>query len=351
MANGKIRVLIVDDSAVVRNILSEALSSDPDIEVVGTAPDPFIAREKIVQLKPDVITLDVEMPRMDGITFLRKLMAAKPMPVVMVSAMTQKGAATTMAALDAGAVEIVAKPPIDQRVGVREIQQEVVDKVKAASKAKMGIYAAQINRKLDTTVIKTSSSMLKTTDKIIAIGSSTGGTEALKEVLVRLPTSTPGMVIVQHMPEGFTAAFSERLNGLCQIQVKEAADGDTVFPGRALIAPGNKQMIFRRSGAKYHVEVKDGPQVMRHRPSVEVLFQSVAKFAGANAVGVMLTGMGNDGSTGMLEMKKAGAYNIAQDEASCVVFGMPKEAIKLGAVDQVLHLDKIPQAMLDASMR
>ncbi|MBI3795201.1 MAG: chemotaxis response regulator protein-glutamate methylesterase [Nitrospinae bacterium] len=345
----KIRVLIVDDSAVVRNILSAALSSDPEIEVVGTAADPYIAREKIVELKPDVITLDVEMPRMDGITFLRKLMAAKPMPVVMVSALTQAGAATTLAAMEAGAVEIVAKPAIDQRVGVREIETEVVDKVKAASKANMSVYMAKLkSAAMFKPVVKTHTAMLKTTDKLIAIGASTGGTEALKEVLVRLPSDTPGVVIVQHMPEGFTKAFSERLNTLCAMQVAEAKDGDTVIPGKVLIAPGNSHMALKRSGAKYYVDVKPGPLVMRHRPSVEVLFQSVAKFGGANAVGVMLTGMGNDGSTGMLEMKKAGSFNIAQDEASCVVFGMPKEAIKMGGVDKVVSLEQIPKAILDA---
>ncbi|MBI5179494.1 MAG: chemotaxis response regulator protein-glutamate methylesterase [Nitrospinae bacterium] len=346
--NGKIRVLIVDDSAVVRNILSEALGRDPEIEVVGTAADPYIAREKIVQLNPDVITLDVEMPRMDGITFLRKLMAAKPMPVVMVSALTQAGAATTLAALEAGAVEIVAKPQIDQRVGVREIEMEVVDKVKAAAKAKMNVYASQLSSTAKPVMAHKATAMLKTTDKIIAVGSSTGGTEALKEVLLRLPTDTPGMLIVQHMPEGFTRAFADRLNGLCPMQIQEAKDGDGVIPGRALIAPGNSHMLLRRSGARYYVDVKQGPLVMRHRPSVEVLFQSVAKYGGANAIGVMLTGMGNDGSTGMLEMKKAGAHNIAQDEASCVVFGMPKEAIKVGAVDKVVSLNNIPQAILDA---
>jgi len=345
----KIRVLIVDDSAVVRNILSEALSRDPEIEVVGTAADPFIAREKIIQLKPDVITLDVEMPRMDGITFLKKLMAAKPMPVVMVSALTQAGADTTLAALDAGAVEIVAKPQIDQRVGVREIEMEVVDKVKAASKANMNLYARQIRSTPGkVAVAKAHTAMIKTTDKIIAIGSSTGGTEALKEVLMRLPTDTPGILIVQHMPEGFTKAFADRLNSICPMQIQEAQNGDSLITGRALIAPGNSHMMLRRSGAKYYIDVKDGPLVMRHRPSVEVLFQSVAKYGGANAIGVMLTGMGNDGSTGMLEMKKSGSFNIAQDEASCVVFGMPKEAIKLGGVDKVVSLDDIPQAILNA---
>ncbi len=345
----KIRVLIVDDSAVVRTILSEALGKDPEIEVVGVAQDPYVAREKIVQLRPDVITLDVEMPRMDGITFLRKLMAAKPMPVVMVSALTQSGAATTLAAMDAGAVEIVAKPQIDQRVGVREIETEVVDKVKAAARANMAVYLTKLRLSASfKPVVKPTSAMIRTTDKLLAIGASTGGTEALKEVLVQMPADTPGTLIVQHMPEGFTRAFSERLNTLCAMQVAEAKDGDSVIPGRALIAPGNSHMSLRRSGAKYYVDVKQGPLVMRHRPSVEVLFQSVAKFGGANAIGVMLTGMGNDGSTGMLEMKKAGAVNIAQDEASCVVFGMPKEAIKLGAVDKIVPLDKVPRTILDA---
>jgi two-component system chemotaxis response regulator CheB len=345
----KIRVLIVDDSAVVRTILSEALGKDPEIEVVGVAQDPYVAREKIVQLRPDVITLDVEMPRMDGITFLRKLMAAKPMPVVMVSALTQSGAATTLAAMDAGAVEIVAKPQIDQRVGVREIETEVVDKVKAAARANMAVYMTKLRLSASfKPVAKPMSAMIRTTDKLLAIGASTGGTEALKEVLVQMPADTPGTLIVQHMPEGFTRAFSERLNTLCAMQISEARDGDSVIPGRALIAPGNSHMSLRRSGAKYYVDVKQGPLVMRHRPSVEVLFQSVAKFGGANAIGVMLTGMGNDGSTGMLEMKKAGAFNIAQDEASCVVFGMPKEAIKLGAVDKIVPLDKVPRTILDA---
>ena len=345
----KIRVLIIDDSAVVRNILSEALGSDPDIEVVGVAPDPYVAREKIIELKPDVITLDVEMPRMDGITFLRKLMAAKPMPVVMVSALTQDGAATTLAAMEAGAVEIVAKPQIDQRVGVREVETEVVDKVKAAARANMGLYMSRLRSTSGyRTVVKPTTAMIKTTERLIAIGASTGGTEALKEVLVQMPADAPGTLIVQHMPEGFTKAFSERLNTLCSMQVAEAKDGDSVIQGRALIAPGNSHMSLRRSGAKYYVDVKTGPLVMRHRPSVEVLFQSVAKYGGANAVGVMLTGIGNDGSTGMLEMKKAGAFNIAQDEKSCVVFGMPKEAVKLGAVDKVVPLDRVPRTILDA---
>ena len=341
----KIRVLIIDDSAVVRNVLSEALSKDPQIEVVGTAPDPYIARDKIVQLKPDVLTLDVEMPKMDGVTFLRKLMASKPMPVVMVSSLTQHGAETTMAALEAGAVEIVAKPEIDVKRGLDEMTTEIIDKVKAASKVNMSVHQ-QAKPPGKPKVL--ASAMIKTTDKVIFIGASTGGTEAIKDVLMRLPVSTPGICIVQHMPEGFTNAFAKRLNDLCEMEVVEAKDGDSVIPGRVLIAPGHSHMLFRRSGARYSVEVKQGPLVMRHRPSVEVLFTSAAKYAGSNAVGVMLTGMGGDGSSGMLEMKKAGAYNIAQDEQSCVVFGMPKEAIKMGGVDKVAHLSDIPALILKA---
>ncbi|MDH5542521.1 MAG: chemotaxis response regulator protein-glutamate methylesterase [Nitrospinota bacterium] len=341
----KIRVLIIDDSAVVRNVLSEALSKDPQIEVVGTAPDPYIARDKIVQLKPDVLTLDVEMPKMDGVTFLRKLMASKPMPVVMVSSLTQHGAETTMAAMEAGAVEIVAKPEIDVKRGLDEMTTEIIDKVKAASKVNMSVHQ---HAKPPGKPKVLASSMIKTTDKVIFIGASTGGTEAIKDVLMRLPVSTPGICIVQHMPEGFTNAFAKRLNDLCEMEIVEAKDGDSVIPGRVLIAPGHSHMLFRRSGARYSVEVKQGPLVMRHRPSVEVLFTSAAKYAGSNAVGVMLTGMGGDGSSGMLEMKKAGAYNIAQDEQSCVVFGMPKEAIKLGGVDKVAHLSDIPSLILKA---
>lgn len=343
----RIRVLIVDDSAVVRNVLTDALSSDPEIEVVGSAPDPYVARDKIMKLKPDVITLDVEMPRMDGVTFLRKLMSSKPMPVVMVSSLTQDGAETTLAAMDAGAVEIVAKPRLDSSIGgVSEITIEVIDKVKAASKVRMDIHKAQINSRSKTPPKPVGGAMIKTTDKVLAIGASTGGTEALKNVLTRMPVNSPGTVIVQHMPPGFTKAFSERLNSLSQMQIQEAKDNDTVIPGRALIAPGDYHMLLKRSGARYYVQVKKGPLVMRHRPSVEVLFTSVAKNAGANAIGVMLTGMGGDGSTGMKAMKDAGAFNIAQNEASCVVFGMPKEAIALGAVDRVVHLNKVPETIV-----
>jgi len=344
----KIKVLIVDDSAVVRNILSEALSKDPEIEVVGVAHDPYIAREKIVALSPDVLTLDVEMPRMDGITFLTKLMKARPMPVVMVSSLTQKGADTTMAAMDAGAVEIVAKPAIDVHRGLNEMTVEIIDKVKAAARVNMTIFKRSLEQKRVTSPRPLATSMIKTTDKVVVIGASTGGTEALKEVISQMPAKSPGIAIVQHMPEGFTTAFAERLNGLSEMHVSEAEDNDTMMPGKVLLAPGHSHMLLKRSGARYYVNVKKGPLVMRHRPSVEVLFKSAAKNAGTNCIGAMLTGMGNDGSTGMLELKNAGAHTIAQDERSCVVFGMPKEAIKLGAVDEVLPLTKIPEAIIAA---
>ena len=342
----RIRVLIIDDSAVVRGMLTEALSKDPHIEVVGSAADPYIAREKIAKLKPDVLTLDVEMPRMDGITFLQKLMAARPMPVVMVSSLTQKGADTTMAAMDAGAIEIVAKPVVDVRKGLGDMTTEIIDKVKAAAQVKMGDYKKRLDERAKSRPKALSQAMIKTTEKIVAIGASTGGTEALKDVITRMPVNFPGTVIVQHMPEGFTKAFSDRLNGISAMNVAEAKDGDSIIPGRVLIAPGHSHMKVKRSGARYFVDVKPGPLVLRHRPSVEVLFTSVAKYAGANAVGVMLTGMGGDGAGGMLAMKKAGAFNIAQDEKSCVVFGMPKEAIRLGGVDKVVPLSQVPEAIL-----
>jgi two-component system chemotaxis response regulator CheB len=338
----KIRVLVVDDSSIARQVLTRALDAAPDIEVVGAAPDPFVARDLIVELKPDVITLDVEMPRMDGVTFLRKLMRHFPLPVVMVSSLTQRGAETTMAALEAGAVEVVAKPVVDKH-NLTEITVEVVDAVRAAARARVRKYAPPSAAARPAPL---PSAMVATTNKIIAIGASTGGTEALKDVLTRMPPNSPGIVVVQHMPETFTKAFADRLNGICAIEVKEACNGDSVTNGICLVAPGSKHMVLRRSGARYYVEVKDGPLVLRHRPSVEVLFNSVAKTAGKNAVGVMLTGMGGDGSAAMLKMREAGAYNIAQDEASCVVYGMPKEAVKLGAVHSQVSLSKIPEAIL-----
>jgi len=342
----KIRVLVVDDSALIRGVLTELLSQDSDIEVVGTAPDPYIARQKIKELNPDVLTLDVEMPKMDGLTFLEKLMAGHPMPVVMVSSLTQAGCETTLRALELGAVDFATKPTLDIRQGMEEQAQDLIHKVKAAAqatcRARRKVHANSGEAKKPIT----SSAMLKTTDTIIAIGASTGGTEALRDILEVLPPNTPPIIITQHMPERFTKHFADRLDQMCQIRVKEAEDGDTVIPGQALIAPGSFHMELRRSGAKYHVVTNQNPPVNRHRPSVDVMFRSVAQYAGRNSLGVILTGMGNDGAAGMLEMKQAGAYNISQDEDSCVVFGMPKEAIKAGGVDKILPLSEIPAAML-----
>ena len=335
----KIKVLIVDDSAVVRKIFSEELSKYPDIEVVGTAPDPFVARDKIVALLPDVITLDIEMPRMDGLTFLRKLMRYYPLPTIIVSSLTQRGGKLTLEAMEIGAVDVIAKPGSAYTVGDMSLQ--LVEKIRAASRAKIVIKNPEAT---ETSVpLK---ALAQTTNKVIAIGASTGGTEALRQVLAQMPYNSPGIVVVQHMPANFTAAFAERLNGLCQLTVREAKDNDSVIPGLALIAPGNFHMILRRSGARYYVEIKTGPMVHHQRPAVDILFKSTAKYAGANAIGVILTGMGADGAEGLLEMKTAGAGTIAQDEASCVVFGMPKEAIKLGAVDKVLSLEQIAAEMM-----
>jgi two-component system, chemotaxis family, protein-glutamate methylesterase/glutaminase len=348
----KIRVLIVDDSALMRQILTELLSQDPGIEVVGTAPDPYIAREKIKALNPDVLTLDVEMPRMDGLTFLEKLMAGHPMPVVMVSSLTETGCQTTMRALELGAVDFFTKPKIDLRDGMDEQSRDLIAKVKGAACAKVrrlarrGDGASPASSSPPVSASGVPTAMLKTTDTIIAIGASTGGTEAIRELLQDLPPNTPPIVITQHMPEKFTRTFADRLDSLCRISVKEAEDGDSVLPGHALIAPGSYHMTLVRSGARYSVRLNQEPPVNRHRPSVDVMFRSVARHAGANSVGVILTGMGGDGAAGLFEMKQAGAYTIAQDEDSCVVFGMPKEAIKLGGVDKVLPLSQIPSSVL-----
>ena len=346
----KIRVLTVDDSALMRQVLAQLLSKDPGIEVVGSAPDPFIAREKIKALNPDVITLDVEMPKMDGLTFLEKLMAGHPMPVVMVSSLTEAGCQTTLRALELGAVDFIAKPKLDLREGMEEVAQDLIAKIKAAAMAKVGGKGAGGRGKTEPLASRllptASSAMIKTTDTIIAIGSSTGGTEALRAVLEVLPPNTPPIIVTQHMPERFTKTFANRLNDLCRISVKEAEDGDSVLPGHALIAPGSYHMTLVRNGARYTVRINQDPPVNRHRPSVDVMFDSVARYAGANTIGVILTGMGGDGARGMLAMKQAGAYTIAQDEASCVVFGMPKEAIKLGGVDKILPLSEIPNAIV-----
>jgi two-component system, chemotaxis family, protein-glutamate methylesterase/glutaminase len=340
MMLAKVRVLIVDDSAVVRKIFSDELSKYADIEVVGTAPDPFVARDKITALNPDVITLDIEMPRMDGLTFLRKLMKYYPLPTIIVSSLTPKGGKLTLEAMEIGAVDVIAKPGGSYSVG--NMSSQLAEKIRAASRARVVRRDANVPDPENVPL----KSLAQTSHKVIAIGASTGGTEALKQVLTKLPANSPGIVVVQHMPANFTAAFAERLNSISQLAVREARDNDSVTPGLALIAPGNYHMILRRSGARYYVEVKTGPMVHHQRPAVDILFKSTARYAGANAIGVILTGMGADGAEGLLEMKRAGAGTIAQDEQSCVVFGMPKEAIKMGAADRVLPLDHIASEMM-----
>jgi two-component system, chemotaxis family, protein-glutamate methylesterase/glutaminase len=348
----KVKVLIVDDSSVVRRSLTEVLSSDRGIEVMGTASDPFVAAEKIRLEVPDVILLDIEMPRMDGITFLHKVMSQHPIPVVICSSLTEAGAETTLKSLEYGAVEIILKPRLGTRQFIEESRVRICDAVKAASVAKIRPVAAKALKaspKLTADVViakPPAKAMIRTTEKVVVVGASTGGTEALRIFLESLPLDSPGIIIIQHMPEHFTAAFARRLDSICKITVKEAQDNDSVIRGRALIAPGNRHTLLKRSGARYFVEVRDGPLVCRHRPSVDVLFRSAARYAGKNAVGIIMTGMGGDGSKGMLEMKNAGAYNLAQDEASSVVFGMPQEAIKLGAVHKVLALDALAREVV-----
>jgi two-component system chemotaxis response regulator CheB len=332
-----VKVLVVDDSALVRRVLSEELARDPEIEVIGTAPDPYVARDKILKFAPDVLTLDIEMPRMDGLSFLRKLMKHKPMPVVVVSSLTPKGSEMAMDALSLGAVDVMCKPGEAYSIG--DLSKDLIARVKAAARARMSTRTTDVP-------VKPMEALKATTLKIIAIGASTGGTEALREVLQRFPNNAPPTVVVQHMPEKFTKAFADRLNGICAIEVREAQDGDTLRPGLALIAPGNRHMMLQRSGAVYSVAVKDGPRVHHQRPAVDVLFKSVARVAGKNAVGAILTGMGGDGADGLLEMKQAGARTIAQDEKSCVVFGMPKEAIARGGVDSIMPLDQVAQGIM-----
>ena len=339
-----IKVLIVDDSAIVRKILSEELSHERGIKVVGTAPDPYVARDKIVRLKPDVVTLDLEMPRMDGLAFLKRLMKHYPLPVIIVSSLTKKSGKLALEAMESGAVEVLSKPGSSYSVG--EMMQQLADKIRAAARARVVRSVDELNG--DEPVNIAGHLLSETTDKVIAIGASTGGTEALKKVLTQFPPTIPGIVVVQHMPPKFTTTFSERLNQLSKIEVKEAKDGDSVNPGRALIAPGNYHMLLRRSGAKYYVSVKSGPLVNRQRPSVDVLFQSISKYAGANAVGVIMTGMGSDGAKGLLEIRQAGARTIGQNEASCVVFGMPKEAANIGAVEKLVPLNRIPHEIIKA---
>jgi len=350
-----IDVMVVDDSAVVRKVVGAVLESAPGIRLLHAVADPLLAIERMKQAWPDVIVLDVEMPRMDGITFLRKIMAERPTPVVICSTLTDKGAETTMAALAAGAVAIITKPKLGLKDFLNDSADELVAAVRAASHANVRRLAARVPpapvaAKLTADAVLPAASdarpLLRTTERVIAIGTSTGGTLALEEVLTQLPRVTPGIVIVQHMPEKFTAAFAGRLNGLCQIEVREARHGDRVLPGRALIAPGGKHMLLRRDGAQYHVDVIDGPLVNRHRPSVDVLFRSVAKHAGANALGIIMTGMGDDGAAGLLEMRKAGARTVAQDEDSCVVYGMPKEAVRRGGVEKSVPLKSLDREIL-----
>lgn len=340
----KIKVVIVDDSAMVRKVLTKELSKDPEIEVVGTAPDPYIGRDKIVFLKPDVLILDIEMPKMDGLTFLEKLMKYYPMPVIIVSSLAKEGCEVALRALELGAVEVMAKP--GAAYTVQDLSEQLIEKVKAASQIKRFERLLQ-KREAPTLRPSVNQPFFKTSNKIVAIGASTGGTEAIKEVLTRLPVGIPPILVVQHMPEHFTRAFAERLNTLCKFEVKEAEDGELASPGKVLIAPGNRHLVLKRSGAQYYVEIKNGPLVYHQRPSVEVLFSSVAQSAGSNALGVIMTGMGKDGATGLLEMKNAGAFTIAQDEESSVVYGMPKEAVALGAAMKIASLDKIAQIVLE----
>ncbi|MFZ5367612.1 MAG: protein-glutamate methylesterase/protein-glutamine glutaminase [Spirochaetota bacterium] len=356
MKTAKIKVLIVDDSAVVRQTLSDVLESDNHITVIGTAMDPLFAMRKIQEERPDVIISDVEMPRMDGLSFLKQIMSDQhPIPVVICSSKTETGSENALKALEYGAVDIIQKPKLGTKEFLEESKVRICDAVKAAYQARIRplpahVVTAAVQPKLTADVIlpkpEPMSGNLETTEKVIVVGASTGGTEALREFLEVLPVDAPGIVIVQHMPEHFTAAFAKRLDGLCKISVKEAEDNDTVLRGRALIAPGNKHTLLKRAGARYYVEVKDGPLVCRHRPSVDVLFRSAARYAGKNAVAVIMTGMGDDGSRGMKELHDVGAYTIAQDEATCVVFGMPNEAIKAGAVDVVLPLQHIAREVL-----
>jgi two-component system, chemotaxis family, protein-glutamate methylesterase/glutaminase len=340
----KIRVLIVDDSAIVRKILSEALSGEDDIEVVGTAPDPFVARDKILALSPDVVTLDIEMPRMDGLSFLKKLMKYRPTPVIMISSLAQSSCSVVLDAMSHGAVEVLAKPGGPYSVG--ELRLTLAQKVRAASKSRL------LPRKEETpaseTKAKRSTPLRGSSAPLIAIGASTGGTEAIRVVLEELPEDSPPILIVQHIPPVFSKAFAVRLDRLCKVDVKEASDGDEVRPGQALVAPGDFHMLLRRSGKEYRVEVRTGPRICYQRPAADVLFQSVAEVAEPGTLGVILTGMGSDGAQGLLQMKRKGARTIAQDEASCVVYGMPREAVALGAVDQILPLSKIASAICAA---
>jgi len=350
----KFKVLIIDDSALVRQVLTTIINSSRKLEVIGTARDPIDAREKIKQLNPDVLTLDVEMPKMDGITFLKNLMRLRPMPVLMISTLTEAGADVTLEALEVGAIDFIAKPKIDVQDALQEYTSEIIEKLEVAGIAKVKEYKAsaeisKVAKKLDAGAVlkkKEGKIRFKSTDKIVALGASTGGTEAIKEVLEALPADSPGIVISQHIPITFSRAFTERVNKMCQIEVCEPTDGQRILPGHAYIAPGDKHLIVERSGTNYICRLNDGPPVSRHKPSVDVMFRSVAQNVGPNAMGVMLTGMGADGAEGMLEMKQQGAYNVSQDEDSCVVWGMPGAAVKIGAVDKEVTLSKVAKEII-----
>lgn len=337
-----IKVLVVDDSAVVRQVLSQVLSRDPEIEVVGAAPDPYVARDLLVELKPDVMTLDIEMPRMDGLTFLRRVMRFAPMPVIIISSLTPSGSAVAAEALETGALDVLAKPGPSYALG--DLAEDLIQRVKALAHADLSRWAS--HRPAE---VPRSAPLRRTTHRVVALGASAGGTSAIEVIVRALPPNAPGMLITQHMPEGVTRSFADRLNGLSALEIREASDGDSVVPGVALIAPGNKHLLLRRSGARYLVQVKDGPLVNRHRPSVDVTFRSVARAAGANAIGVILTGMGTDGAKGLAELRAAGARTLAQDENSSVVFGMPKAAIELGAAEEVLPLDGMATRLCELS--
>jgi two-component system chemotaxis response regulator CheB len=344
----KIKVLIVDDSALIRSVLREIIGSQPDMEVVGVAPDPIVARELIRQTNPDVLTLDVEMPKMDGLDFLEKLMRLRPMPVVMVSSLTEKGSEITMRALELGAVDFVSKPKIAIQSGMLEYSDMIADKIRAASKARIRAKTPTVAQ--NGTAASGGAPAVRhfsSSEKLIIVGASTGGTEAIKEFLIQMPPDCPGILIVQHMPEGFTRSFAQRLDSLCAIAVREAAGGERILPGHAYLAPGHSHLQLVRSGANYMTQLDQGPAVNRHRPSVDVLFHSAALHAGKNAVGVILTGMGKDGAVGMLEMKQAGAHNFAQNESTCVVYGMPREAVAVGGVHEVGALQDLPRMVLD----
>ena len=342
----KIKVLIVDDSALIRSVMKEIINSQPDMEVVGVAPDPIVARDLIKETNPDVLTLDVEMPRMDGLDFLEKLMRLRPMPVVMVSSLTERGSEITLRALELGAVDFVTKPKMSIQSGMLEYTEMIADKIRAASKARIKPRQITPAGKAGEGVLPLIRNPLTSSEKLIIIGASTGGTEAIKDFLMQMPSDCPGILITQHMPPGFTKSFAQRLDSLCKISVKESEGGERILPGHAYLAPGHSHLQLVRSGANYTTQIDQGPPVNRHRPSVDVLFNSAAVHAGKNAVGVILTGMGKDGALGMLEMKNAGAYNFAQDEASCVVFGMPREAIAVGATHEVGPLNSLPGMVL-----